>query len=129
MEAPPSADADADAEGCRETAACPLIEEPLSAAPLPADPCAAVPPPNAASIPLLGPLPEPLSPPPWLGPPERPLSRTRPERDFSVLELDGVDVEACPMPASAPPIPPAVLRAPIAGTPGWAALGCELTAP
>ena len=98
LEVSPSAEAEADAEGCLETTACPLIAELPPAGVLPADPWAAAPPPKAPSIPWPSPLlcPElPLCPPPLL----RPLL-------VEVPELDGDAVAACPVPVSAPLVAP-----------------------
>jgi hypothetical protein len=139
LEAPPSAEADVEADGCRETAACPLIEESPSAAVFPADPWAEAPPPSPVSIPLLSPLPkalprlscEPAEPPlscPWLEPPPAERVLSEPLLAELELELDGTEVAACPMPASDPPAPPTASRPPAAGIPGLAALGCELAA-
>src|SRR6185312_3556751 len=125
-EACPSADPDAEAEGLLEATAWPLNEEPPAAAELPADPCAAAPPPKEPLIPWPSPLrwPVPLLWPvlllrpvllptpvllpcpvlPWRPPLPRPLLVAE------VPEL-GNAVEACPVPVSAP------LVAPLASSP------------
>src|SRR6185312_2203085 len=126
-EVSPSAAADAEADGCLETTACPLIEELPAAAVLPAGSCVVALPPKAPLIPLPSTLlcpgllfwPEVLLCPPPL---RRPLLAEGPE-------LGCEAVEACPVPVSAPLVAPLALRLPSAGSPGSAIPGCASTAP
>ena len=120
-EVSPSAEADAEAEGCFATAACPLIEELPPAAALPADSCVAAPPPKAPLIPWPSPL---LCPAVLLCPA---LLLCRPPLPWPLLaevpELDGDAVEACPVPVSAPLVAPLASRPPSTGSPGLPMLG------